>query len=224
MSTISSVSNSSAYNPQITNKVASANSANLANNAANQSAFSSYIGQALAQIGVANPTNSIAPVVSGSNNANKNNLSEKSLSTFIQDLFSMLSQKDSSSQKPVTAVDQQTNYQQNPNPNVERRAANEAESAFNAVAIAAYNPENSTTVGNLVGNLKSIVQQLNDASRKTESDDSSALQALKKGFQSVLDAHGADSDNKASLRNFLQTLAQNLQGQSPLGIIVNTQV
>jgi hypothetical protein len=223
MNTISSVSSSNAYNPQITNKVAAANSTNLANNAANQSAFSSYIGQALAQIGVANPTNSIAPVVSGTNNANKNNSSEKSLGTFIQDLFSILSQKDSASQKPITAVEQQTKYQQNPNPNIERRAENEAESAFNAAAIAAYDPENSTTVGTLVGNLKSIIQQLNDTSRKTESDNLSALQALKKDFQSVLEAHGASSNNKASLGNFLQTLAQNLQGQSPLGIIVNAQ-
>lgn len=55
MSTISSVNNSNAYNPQVTTKVATANSTNLANNAANESAFSSYIGQAFAQIGLANP-------------------------------------------------------------------------------------------------------------------------------------------------------------------------
>lgn len=223
MSTISSVSNSNAYNPQIVNKVATANSANLANNAANQSAFSSYIGQALAQIGVANPTNATAPVVSGTNNANRNNASEKSLSTFIQDLFTILSAKDNT-QNPVPAVEQQTQqpeefvqqFFQSPNISLTTEENNNE-------AIAAYNSENSTTVGNIVTNLQSLVKQLNDESRKTESDNSSVLQRLESGFKNILDAHGANSDNQTTLGNFLQTLAQNLEGQSPLGIIINTE-
>lgn len=224
MNTISSVSNVNVYNPQITNKVAATDSANLANNAANQSAFSSYIGQALAQIGIANPTNATAPVVSGANNANRNNASEKSLSTFIQDLFTILSGKEEEApQKPIIAVDQQESRPQNPNPNMGDRTENESVSTVNVAALAAYNAENATTVGNIVTNLQSLVKQLNDTSRKMESGDSSMIQALKEGFQSVLDAHGANASNEASLGNFLQTLAQNLQGQSPLGIIINTQ-
>ncbi len=223
MNTISSVSNSNVYNPQITNKVAAANSANLANNAANQSAFSSYIGQALAQIGVANPTNSTAPVVSGANKASaKEQDSQKTISTFIQDLFSVLSNKGNSSETPVTGVEQQVNYQRNPNPNVETPDGNDAEVALNEEALAAYGVDNTTTVGNIVGNLQTLVSQLNDTSRKIGSDDSSALQFLKDRFQTILDAQGANSDNPATLGNFLQALAQNLEGQSPLGLIFNT--
>ncbi len=223
MNTISSVSNSNVYNPQITNKVAAANSANLANNAANQSAFSSYIGQALAQIGVANPTNSTAPVVSGANKASaKEQDSQKTISTFIQDLFSVLSNKGNSSETPVTGVEQQVNYQRNPNPNVETPDGNDAEVALNEEALAAYGVDNTTTVGNIVGNLQTLVSQLNDTSRKIGSDDSSALQFLKDSFQTILDAQGANSDNPATLGNFLQALAQNLEGQSPLGLIFNT--
>ena len=107
MSTISSVNNSNAYNPQVTTKVATANSTNLANNAANESAFSSYIGQAFAQIGLANPTSVATPVISSASQANT---SEKSLESFIEDLFSILSQKDSQSTTVVNR--EQSNLQQ----------------------------------------------------------------------------------------------------------------
>ena len=97
------------YNTQTSNQVATVNSSNLANNAANQSAFSSYIGQAFAQIGVANPTNFSAPVVSGANKTSaKEQESQKSVSTFIQDLFSILSKKNPLPTKN-TVVYQQTN-------------------------------------------------------------------------------------------------------------------
>jgi hypothetical protein len=222
MNTISSVSNSNAYNPQITNKVAAANSINLANNAANQSAFSSYIGQALAQIGVANPTSSSARVVSS---ADKANTAEQSLSSFIQDLFSILTEKDSSRQ-PVESVSQQLNLKQafsQENESTESSSDSES-SGINEAALAAYTAGNSTTAGNLATNLQAIVKQLNDESRNTDSTNSSAIQALKNGFQNVLNAQGANSDNnQATLGNFLKTLADNLEGQSPLGIIINTQ-
>jgi uncharacterized circularly permuted ATP-grasp superfamily protein len=68
-----------------------------------------------------------------------------------------------------------------------------------------------------------LVKQLNDESRNTANYGSGTIQALKDGFQSVLNAQGAGSNSNATLATFLQTLAQNLQGQSPLGIIVNTQ-
>ena len=226
MNTISSISNVNAYTPQIVNKVAEANSANLANNAANQSSFSSYIGQALAQIGVANPTNASAPVVSGSNNANKNNASEKSLSTFIQDLFEILSGKDSSGQRPIsvpTSTSDQRAFYQDPNPNIVRINADEADAVVNDAAIAAYNAENTTTVGNIVGNLQTLVAQLNDTSRNTSSDNTSVIQSLKNGFQSISDAQGTGTNSSSTLGDFLQALAQNLQGQSPVGVIFNAQ-
>lgn len=221
MSTISSVNNSNAYNPQITNKVAAENSTNLANNAANQSAFSSYIGQALAQIGAANPTSVATPVVSSASQANS---SERSLSTFIQDLFSILSQKDTQqSSTPVSNLQaklQQTFSQDNEGT---ESSSDSETSGVNETAIAAYTSGNSSTVGNLATNLQSLVKQLNDESRNTANNSSSTIQALRNGFQSVLDAQGAGTNSSATLGNFLQTLAENLQGQSPLGIIVNTQ-
>ena len=218
---ISSVSNPNFYNPQTTNKVAATNSANLANNAANQSAFSSYIGQALAQIGVANPTNSSAPVVSS---ANKANSSQKSLNTFIQDLFAILSKKETS-KKPTTNAAQQANSKQALLDNESSENSSDSElSGLNEAALAAYTGNNSTTVGNIASNLQTLVKQLNDNSRNAENNSSSAIQTLQNGFQSILDAQGASTTNgKATLGSFLQALAQNLQGQSPLGIIVNTQ-
>lgn len=221
MNTISSLNNSNAYNPQITNKVAAENSTNLANNAANQSAFSSYISQALAQVGIANPTNVAAPIVSSASEANS---SEQSLSTFVQDLFSILSQKDSQ-QSPTTVNQEQTNFQQISSQDNEgsERSRDSESGGVNEAAISAYTGENSTTVGNLATNLQSLIKQLNNESQNTDANSSSAIQALKNSFQSILDAQGAGADSSSTLGNFLQTLAQNLQGQSPLGIIINTQ-
>lgn len=220
MSTISSVNNSNAYNPQVTTKVATANSTNLANNAANESAFSSYIGQAFAQIGLANPTSVATPVISSASQANT---SEKSLGSFIEDLFSILSQKDSQSTTVVNR--EQSNLQQLfSKDNEDSESSSDSESSgVNEAAIAAYTSGNTTTVGNLATNLQSLVKQLNDESRNTANYGSGTIQALKDGFQSVLNAQGAGSNSNATLATFLQTLAQNLQGQSPLGIIVNTQ-
>lgn len=222
MSTISSVNNSNAYNPQVANKVATANSTNLANNAANESAFSSYIGQAFAQIGLANPTSVATPVISSASQANS---SEKSLGSFVQDLFSILSQKDSQQSPTAVVSREQSNLQQLfSKDNEGSESSSDSESnGVNEAAIAAYTSGNTTTVGNLSTNLQSLVKQLNDESRNTANYSSSTIQTLKDGFQSVLNAQGAGSNSNATLANFLQTLAQNLQGQSPLGIIVNTQ-
>jgi hypothetical protein len=232
MSTISSISSTNAYNPQLTNKVAEVDGTNLANNAANQSAFSSYIGQAFAQIGLANPTNTAAPVVSSSNEANaQEQNAQKSVSTFIQDLFSILSQKDSQQSPtvvdPTVAKQEQTNFQQissQDNEGSERSADSEtgASSSINNEAIAAYAGQNSTTVGNLATNLQSLIKQLNDESQNANSNSSSPIQALKDGFQSILDAQGAGDNSASKLGRFLQVLAENLQGESPLGIIINT--
>lgn len=219
MSTISSISNSNVYNPQIVNKVAEANSAdNLANRAASQSAFSSYIGQAFAQIGVANPTNLNAPVVSGSNKTDaKGDDTQETVSTFIQNLFDVLSQKETE-QKPTESAQLQRNFEQLFE--LDNQTLVAADENANSEAIAAYTSENSTTVGNIVTNLQTLVEKLNDASRRVGSEDSSILESLQNGFQRILQAHGADGT--ATLGNFLQTLAQNLEGQSPLGIIFNT--
>jgi hypothetical protein len=228
MSTISSISSVNAYNPQIVNKVAETNSTNLANNAANQSAFSSYIGQAFAQIGVANPTNLTAPVVSGTDRTTeKGDDNQETVSTFIQNLFDILSQKDTNAPVRNFAVDPFSDIANALKQNLsdgESTVENTGETSGenNEAALAAYGASNTTTVGNIVGNLQTLVQQLNDESRNTPSDNTGKLQTLKNGFQSILNAQGANSDNSATLGGFLQTLAQNLEGQSPLGIIINT--
>lgn len=220
MSTISSISNSNVYNPQIVNKVAEANSTNLANLAANQSAFSSYIGQAFAQIGIANPTNLNAPVVSGSNQtAAKGDDTQETVSSFIQNLFDVLSQKNTE-QKPTESVEVQRSFEQLFELNNTLTAADE--NASNSDAIAAYTSDNSTTVGNIVTNLQTLVEKLNDASRRVGSEDASMLDTLQSGFQRILQANGANGNDTATLGSFLQTLAQNLEGQSPLGIIFNS--
>ena len=222
---ISSTSiSTSIYNAQTTNQVATVNSSNLANNAANQSAFSSYIGQAFAQIGLANPTNASAPVVSGANKASaKEQESQKSVSTFIQDLFSILSNP-STTQKITLSVAQQSDSDSSPSQSQNNGQNNQqSDSDINQSAIAAYNAENSTTVGNIVTNLKTLINQLNSARQDSQNNNTSTIQALQNDFQIILDAQGASANNKITLGGFLQTLAQNLQGQSPLGIIINTE-
>lgn len=219
MSTISSISNSNVYNPQIVNKVAEASSTNLANLAANQSAFSSYIGQAFAQIGIANPTNLNAPVVSGSNQtATKGDDTQETVSTFIQNLFDVLSQKNTE-QKPNESVELQRNFEQLFELDNNTVVADEN---TNSEAIAAYTSENATTVGNIVTNLQTLVEKLNDTARKAGTENSGVLDTLQSGFQRILQAHGANANDTTTLGSFLQTLAQNLEGQSPLGIIFNT--
>jgi len=226
MNTISSVSSVNAYNPQIVNKVAEVNSSNLANNAANQSAFSSYIGQAFAQIGVANPTNSTAPVVSGTDRTTqKGDDNQETVSTFIQNLFDILSQKETPQRNfTVDSFTTRSNALKQNSSDAESEAENAGETSGenNEAALAAYGASNSTTVGNIVTNLQTLVQQLNAESRNTESDNVSKLSSLQNGFQSILNAQGANAGNTATLGGFLQTLAQNLEGQSPLGIIINT--
>lgn len=226
MNTISSLSSVNTYNSQIVSKVAEVNSANLANNAANQSAFSSYIGQAFAQIGLANPTNATAPVVSGTDRTTeKGDDNKETVSTFIQNLFDILSQKNVSSPERNFALNPFESFVLKQNlSDAENYAENADENVGenNEVALAAYGANNTTTVGNIVGNLQSLVQQLNDESRNTPSDNIAKLEALKNGFQAILIAQGAKADNTATLGGFLQTLAQNLEGQSPLGIIINT--
>lgn len=230
MNTISSISNVSTYNQQIVNKVAEVNSTNLANNAANQSAFSSYIGQAFAQIGLANPTNSIAPVVSETDKTtDKSDDNQEAVSTFIQNLFDILSQKDAGTPpvrnfvadifgKNTHLLRQHLASEETPSENM-----GETSDSNNEVALAAYDTGgNATTVGNIVTNLQTLVRQLNDENRNTPSDDTKKLESLKNGFQAILNAQGANSDNTATLGGFLLALAQNLEGQSPLGIIINT--
>ncbi|MDD2865127.1 MAG: hypothetical protein PHC99_10480, partial [Methylococcales bacterium] len=188
----------------------------------------SYIGQAFAQIGIANPTNSTAPVVSGTDRTTqKGDDNKETVSTFIQNLFDILSQKETP-QRNFTA-DSPTNAVKfalkNDGGDTESSAENAGESSEenNQAALAAYGAtSNATTVGNIVSNLQTLVQQLNAESRNTESDNSSKLASLQNGFQSILNAQGANVDNTATLGGFLQTLAQNLEGQSPLGIIINT--
>lgn len=226
MNTISSASSVNAYNPQLVNKVAEVNSANLANNAANQSAFSSYIGQAFAQIGLSNPTNATAPVVSGTDRTNqKGDDNQETVSTFIQNLFDVLSQKESAPQRNFAAELPANTAKVTSDETYDSESFSEDTgdlSENNSEALAAYGANGATTVGNIVTNLQSLVRQLNAESRNTPSDDSNKLEALKNGFQSILNAQGANTGNTATLGNFLQTLAQNLEGQSPLGIIINT--
>jgi hypothetical protein len=214
MNTISSVNNTTTYTQQNTNKVAEVNSTNLANNAANQSAFSSYISQALAQVRVINPTNLSAPVVSGADKISTANQKEqKTISTFIQDLFSALSKEEI--QKNPVLIAQQGIFQKK-----SQKADNSEDDFNNTVALAAYDSENSTTVGHLVANLQKLIADLNSNTSENENK-SKELQSLQVSFQNILIAQGATTSQPESLKTFLQTLAQNLQGQSPLGIIIN---
>lgn len=203
---VSSATNTAVYNAQATNKVANLDGGNLANRASNQSAFTSYIGQALAQIGVANPTAVLAPVISGANKASaKGQDSQKSVSNFIQDLFSILGDKDA---KPASASLQQE--------------AKSSATASNDFVIAAYSSEESAAVDHIVSNLQALVNQF-EITEREGGQHSAKMAMLHHSFQQILEAQGAGSKSKVTLGSFLNALAQNLQGKSPLGIILNAR-
>ncbi len=221
---ISLVSNNF-YNPQITSKVANVNGTNLANNAANQSAFSSYIETAFAQLRVANPTINTAPVISATDKSSlREDDTQKSISSFIQDLFSILSQKNSE-QTPTIANQTQSALQNQFSQESEFSESGSTDnesSEVNTTALAAYTADSSTTVGNILANIQKLVDNLN-LNPVSDNSNSSKIQSIQNSFQSILGAQGATPENPTSLAAFLQTLAQNLEGQSPLGIIINTQ-
>ncbi len=168
-----------------------------ADSVTNSTSFSSYIEQALAQIGISTPTSANTYVI---HNTDQVNSSEKSLSIFIQDLFTVLGKEDAEKQAKSTVFNQQQSISHS-------HSSNEA-------AIAAYAHENSTTVGNIVGNLQTLIQHLNN-----KVNGSNMNQELQDSFQSIFD----NSNSSATLNDFLQTLMQNLQGQNPLGVIINTK-
>lgn len=225
---LSSVSNNF-YNPQVTTKVANVDGTNLANSATNQSAFSSYIEAAFAQLRSTNPTINTAPVISA---ADKSTLREddtqKSLKNFIQELFSILSQKDSG-QVPTIANQEQQSILQNvfsqESESSESNSTDNESTEINTTAVAAYTADSSSTVANILANIQKLVDKLNlnVVSDNTGDSESSKIQSIQNSFQSILGAQGAAPETPTSLAIFLQTLAHNLEGQSPLGIIINTQ-
>lgn len=185
------LNNANVHNLKHNNGTSITTNNTLVDSVSNPTAFSSYIEQALMQIGVSNPANLNSPAI---DNANKLNSSQKSLSTFIQDLFVILGNED-------TKKSTQYNQQDTPNHNE---------------AITAYNRENNTTVGNIINNLQVLTQQLND---KNNVDNRSGInQDLQSSFQGIF-----DNSNNTTLTDFLRVLMQNLQGKDPLGIIINTQ-
>ncbi len=204
---VSSAANTTIYNTQANTKVANVDNGNLANRAANQSAFTSYIGQALAQIGVANPTAVLAPVITGTNKAGaKGQDSQKSISNFIQDLFSILGDKEVK-QAPASAKQQ---------------SKSQATTVMNDFAITAYSSEESAAVDHIVSNLQALVNQFETTEREGGGH-SAQIAVLHHSFQQILEAQGAGSHSKTTLGSFLNALAQNLQGKSPLGIILNAR-
>ncbi len=205
MNSISPVSSANAYNLQFANKTSVTTNGQLTANVATPILFSSYIGQALAQIGVVNPTNTTDSTVI--RNADRVNSAEKSLSTFIQDLFVILGKEDAAKQAKPTAFNQQ-----------QAMLHTHKLHSSSDEAIAAYSAADSTTVGNIVGNLQTLIQHVNDQTSNVDNTNQS-LQGLQDSFQSIFDS----SSNNATLTDFLDTLMQNLHGQNPLGIIINTQ-
>ena len=75
---------------------------------------------------------------------------------------------------------------------------------------------------NISADIQSLIQQLSSSSSSSSSD-STANSDLQQSFQSLLSALGG-SGNSSSLDSFLQTLANNLQGATSTGNVVNTKV
>ena len=206
MNTIDSVSNiNTAHNLQFVNNASGTTHSKAIDNVANPILFSSYIEQALAQVGIANPTNVTDSTVVL--NANRVNSAEKSLSTFIQELFVILGKEDAAKQaKPTTFNQHHTLHAHHPlHGSIEE-------------AMAAYSAASSTTIGNIVENLQTLLQHVNDKTNNVDNTNQS-LQDLQDSIQNIF----GNASNNATLTNFLDALIQNLKGQNPLGIIINTQ-
>lgn len=77
--------------------------------------------------------------------------------------------------------------------------------------------------GNLKAELQGLIQKLGTGSSSGGSDAAAsdpALAALQQSFQNLASAFG-DSDSKATLQNFLQSLSSQLDQQPPQGQLVN---
>lgn len=198
ISPIHPVSDAKSHHLKFAGETVSSANSTLTDNVTSSTHFSSYIEQALVQIGITNSTSTNTTATHNSNY--QTNSSEKSLSIFIQDLFTVLGKEDAEKRMESTVFNQQQSINHN------SHNSNEA--------IAAYTHENSTTVGNIVGNLQTLIQHLNNGI-----NGENMTQELQDSFQRTF----GNTNSSATLNDFLQTLMQNLQGQNPLGVIINTK-
>lgn len=78
---------------------------------------------------------------------------------------------------------------------------------------------------NISADIQSLIQQLSSSSSSDSSSSNSSGSDLQNSFQSLLAALGGSSDSStATLENFLKNLADNLEGASNSGNVVNTKV
>lgn len=78
---------------------------------------------------------------------------------------------------------------------------------------------------NISADIQSLIQQLPSSSSSDSSSSNSSGSDLQNSFQSLLAALGGSSDSStATLENFLKNLADNLEGASNSGNVVNTKV
>ena len=71
--------------------------------------------------------------------------------------------------------------------------------------------------------LQSLIAQLAGTADGSGSSTAASMSALQQSFQSLVGAFGA-SGNDATLTNFLQTLARDMHGVSPVGTVVSARV
>ncbi|MFI4939133.1 MAG: hypothetical protein ACHP7O_02115 [Burkholderiales bacterium] len=164
--------------------------------------FASAISQALTQIGVT-PANSSSSA--GSTPSSTSQTPAEALKAFAQNLFAAL-QSQSGTQASDSGAKSHSGH--------------------------GYRHGGGGS-GNIQSALQSLIQQLPSSSGQSTSGSGtaststsgstsgSAIDALQTSFNNLLSADGVSGTN-ATLKNFLQTLSQNLQGTSSTGNVINT--
>jgi hypothetical protein len=169
--------------------------------------FSSAISQTLFQIGV---TPTAANVATG---AAPTNTQQQSVNNFVQDLFGAL-QTAGASVATGTTVRYSAASKKDGKTNGQTTTGNAA-----AVSADSTSSTTGATSGTLENRLQALIQEIGSGATSPSSGQD-GFSALQQSFQALVASQGGAGS--ATLGNFLQTLAGNLQDMPPTGSLIST--
>ncbi len=170
--------------------------------------FSSAISQTLFQIGVTPTASNVAT------GAAPTNTQQQTLNAFVQDLFGALQTTGTPSGAGATSR-YSAGSKKDGKTQGQTSTGNSTTAAGDAVSSLA-----TTANGTLENRLQALIQEVGSGATP-QSSGQDGLSALQQSFQALATSLGG-SGNGATLGNFLQTLAGNLQDMPPTGSLIST--
>jgi len=170
--------------------------------------FSSAISQTLFQIGVTPTASNVAT------GAAPTNTQQQTVNTFVQDLFGALQGVGAPGGSGTTA-------RYSAIAKKDGKSSGQT-SAGNSSAVAGDAGSSNATAANgtVEGRLQALIQEIGSGTT-SQSSGQDGLSALQQSFQALVASQGGSSSD-ATLGNFLQTLAGNLQDMPPTGSLIST--